>query len=75
MYEISLEEIKRIGRITKQDASNGVIKANINGAMVALILRNGQDNKTEITISARKYMLPKLDIAAWVLYQILDTLQ
>jgi hypothetical protein len=75
VYEISLQEIKRIGTITKNDASGGVIKANINGAMVALILRKGVDFKTEITISARKYMLPKLDIAAWVLYQIVDKLQ
>ena len=75
VYEISLQEIKRIGTITEHNASGGVIKANINGAMVALILRKGQDNKTEITISARKYLLPQLDIAGWVLYQIIDTLQ
>jgi hypothetical protein len=75
VYEISLQEIKRIGTITKHDASEGMIKANINGAMVTLILRKDKDNKTEITISARKYMLPQLDIAAWVLYQIIDTLQ
>jgi hypothetical protein len=75
VHEISLEVVKRMGRITKDDALGGVIKANINGAMVALILRTGTDNKTEITISARKYMLPKLDIAGGVLYQILDRLQ
>ena len=44
------------------------------GAMVALILRKDAGNKTEITISARKYLFPKLDIAGGVLYQILDTL-
>ncbi len=75
VYEISLEVVKRMGTITKHDASGGVIKVNINGAMVALILRKGVDNKTEITISARKYMFPKLDIAGGVLYQILDKLQ
>ena len=75
VYEISLEVVKRMGTITKHDASGGVIKANINGAMVALILRKGKDNKTEITISARKYMFPNLDIAGGVLYQILDRLQ
>jgi hypothetical protein len=75
MYEISLEVVKHMGTITKRDASSGVIKANINGAMVALILRKGADNKTEVTISARKYMFPKLDIAGGVLYQILDKLQ
>jgi len=75
VYEISLEVVKRMGTITKHDASGGVIKANINGAMVALQLKKKTDNKTEITISARKYMFPKLDIAGGVLYQILDKLQ
>jgi len=75
VYEISLQEIKRIGTITKLDVSNGVIKADINEAKVVLILKKGAGNKIEITISARKYMLPQLDIAAWVLYQIIDTLQ
>jgi hypothetical protein len=74
VYAISLEVIKRMGRITKDDAPGGVIKADINGAMVAVMLRNGVDNKTEITISARKYMFPKLDIAGGVLYQIVDKL-
>jgi len=75
MYKVSLEVVERMGTITEHDASNGVIKANINGAMIALILRKGEDNKTEITISARKYMFPQLDIAGGVLHQILDKLQ
>ncbi len=74
-YEISLEAVKRMGRVTKDDALNGAIKANINGAMVALQLRKKADKKTEITISARKYMLPKPDVAGGVLYQIVDKLQ
>jgi hypothetical protein len=75
LYEISLEVMTRMGKITKQGASNGVIKANINGSMIALILKKSADNKTEITVSARKYMFPMLDIAGGVLYQILDKLQ
>ena len=64
-----------MGTITEHDVSSGVIKADINGAVVALMLRKGVGNKTEITISARKYMFPQLDIAGGVLYQILDKLQ
>ena len=75
VYKVSLEVVGRMGTITEHDASNGTINANINGAMVALILKKGADNKTEITISARKYMFPKLDIAGGVLYQILNKLQ
>jgi len=73
-YEISLEAVKGMGKITKQDASNGVIKADINGSTVALILRKSAANKTKITVSARKYMFPEPDIAGGVLYQILDKL-
>ncbi|MDD5129361.1 MAG: hypothetical protein PHO40_06915 [Candidatus Omnitrophica bacterium] len=75
LYKISLDVVKRMGSITKEDEPGGVIKANIHGASVALILRKAQENKTEITISARKYMFPKLDIAGGVLYQILDKLR
>jgi hypothetical protein len=72
VYEVSLEIIKRAGKITKEDEANWIIKANIDGAMVALKLNKTADNKTEITVSARKYMFPMPDIAGGVLYQILD---
>jgi len=76
VYEVSLEAVKRMGKITKTEASKGIIKANINGVAVTLIFKKITDsNKTEITISARKYMLPKADIAGGVLYQIIDKLQ
>ena len=73
-YETSIQVVKRMGTITQDDVSTGAIKANINGSTVTLILMKGTGNKTEIRISARKYMLPQLDIAGGVLYQILDKL-
>ena len=74
VYEVSLEIVGRMGKITKQDSLKGVIKANINGTGVSLQLGKKTDNKTEITISARKYLFPKPDIAGGVLYQISDKL-
>lgn len=74
-YKVSLEVTKRMGRVTKDDALNGEIKANISGARIALILKKKADNKTEVTISARKYLFPKPDISGGVLYEILDKLQ
>jgi len=73
-YEISLEVLKRMGTVTKDDQSSGMIKANINGSTVAIHLKKISDNKTEITISARKYMLPQPDVAGGVLYEIQDKL-
>jgi len=74
-YEVSLEVAKRMGSLTKEDAPHGLIKAKIGGAWVALQLIKKADNKTEITISARKYLFPMPEIAGGVLYQILDKLQ
>jgi hypothetical protein len=74
-YEVSLGVMKNMGKISVDDKPNGAINAHIGGALVALRLKKTADNKTEITISARKFMFPKLDIAGGVLYQILDKLQ
>jgi hypothetical protein len=75
LYEVSLEVVKRMGTVTKDDAPNGAMKADINGTMVALQLRKSAGNATEITISARQDMFPRLSVAGGVLYQILDKLQ
>jgi len=75
LYEISLDTLKKMGKITKADAAAGVIGADIQGATVTLKLRKKTDAKTEITISARKYLLPKPDIAGGVLYQISEKMK
>ncbi|MCF7874830.1 MAG: hypothetical protein K9L87_03735 [Candidatus Omnitrophica bacterium] len=74
LYKISLEVMKNKGQITKEDPSGGAIKATIEGARVALALRQISDDKTEITISARRFMFPQVEIAAGILYQIVDKL-
>lgn len=76
IFKVSLEVLTRMGKITKQDAAKGLIKAKINGSNVTLELeKDEKENKTVITISARKYFLPKPDIAGGVLYQINDKLE
>lgn len=75
LYKISFEVMKDKGQITKDDPSGGAIKATIEGARVALMLRRISDGKTEITISARKFMFPQMAIAAGILYQIVNKLQ
>lgn len=75
VYETSLKVVDRMGTVTRKNASDGVIKAKINGARISLHLSKKADNTTEIKISARKYLLPRLDVAGGVLYQILDKLE
>jgi uncharacterized protein involved in outer membrane biogenesis len=73
VYEVSLDVLKRMGKVTQQDAAKGTIQTDINGAKVALQLQRA-DTRTELTISARKYLFPKLDIAGGVLYEISEKL-
>ena len=74
-YAVSLEVMRRMGTVTRDDAARGVAAAQINGASVTLKLKKTADNKAEIIVSARKYMLPKPDIAGGVLYEISGKLQ
>ncbi len=71
-YKVSFKVMEELGQITKDDPSDGAIRATIDGARVAIALRKISDDKTEITISARRFMLPRMEIAAGVLYQIVD---
>ncbi len=69
-FEVSLAVLKKMGRVTKEDKPNGSISAEINSAQVALKIRKKPNNKTEVVVSARKYFLPKPEIAGGVLYEI-----
>jgi hypothetical protein len=74
VYKVSLEVMEDMGQIAKDDPAGGVIKATIRGARVALALKRVNDDKTEITISARRFMFPQMEAAAGILYQIVDKL-
>jgi len=69
-YEVSLGVLKKMGNVTREDKENGIIDADINAAKIALKIKKKADNKIELIISARKYWLPKPEIAGGVLYEI-----
>lgn len=70
LYNLSLSILKNAGKVTKEDRTNSVISAEVSGASVALKLKQISSRVTQITISARKALLPKPEIAAGILYQI-----
>ncbi len=71
-FSVALEVIE--GKTKSQDSSKGEIKAKVDGADVTIKVVSLEENKTEVTVSARKYMLPKPKIASGVLYQITEKL-
>ncbi|MDD5464956.1 MAG: AsmA family protein [Candidatus Omnitrophica bacterium] len=75
VFETSSVVLKKMGRLTKEDKPNGILGAEIDSAQVALKIRKKPNNKTEVVISARKYLLPKPEIAGGVLYKISEKIK
>lgn len=70
IFEISSATLKRMGKVTREDKLTGTLSAVVNAAQVSLKVTKKSDNKTAIVVSARKYFLPKPEIAGGVLYEI-----
>jgi hypothetical protein len=71
VYALGLSVLKKMGNVTLENATEGVIKANINAAMIAVKLQKVSEKKTKVVVSARKYLLPKPQVAAGVVYEML----
>jgi len=74
VFSTSLEVVQQMGKVKKEDKGNGVIKGNVSGADVTLKLEP-KEGKVGVTISARKFMLPKPEIAGGILHQISEKLK
>jgi hypothetical protein len=73
-YAKSLEAMKASGPIKSENKTEGIISATVNGAQTTLKIKK-TDTGIEITISARKFMLPQPEIAAGVLYRLTEKLK
>ncbi len=75
IFEVSLATLRRMGKVTKEDKTRGIIDAEVDAAQVSLKITKKTGNKMAVVISARKYLLPKPEIAGGVLYEISDKLK
>ena len=69
-YNVSLEVLKKMGRVTQENKAKGLINAEVNGVSVRLELNKTPNNKTQIIVFAKKMMLPKPEVASGVIYEI-----
>lgn len=74
-YGVSLNLIKGIGKLKSEDKSKGIIKAKVDGVDVTVRIAEKSKRKVELTVSARKMMLPKPEFAGGVLYRISEKLK
>jgi len=70
LYTKTLNVLKRLGQVTKEEKEQGVITAVVSGANVTASISSTESNKARVNISARKYLFPKRDIADGILYEM-----
>jgi hypothetical protein len=73
-YAAGLGVLKASGTVQKEDKASGVIIAQVRGTSMTLKLAR-EKTKLQITVSARKYFLPRPDEAAGIIYLISDKLK
>ncbi|RJP29135.1 MAG: hypothetical protein C4533_04880 [Candidatus Omnitrophota bacterium] len=62
------------GRLTRMNERNGCIGGDVRGASIGVKLEKISERKTRITVSARKFMLPRPEIASGIIYKIKEEL-
>lgn len=73
-YSVSLDVLKQMGTIKSQDKTAGVIKGKIEQSDVAIKIEK-KERVTQVTVSARKFMLPQAQVAGGVMYKISEKLK
>lgn len=74
-YNAGLQAIKMVGKVKQENKAGGVINAEVSAAQVTFKLKKLSEKSTEVTISARKFGLPKAKIASAVMYRLRQELK
>ena len=74
VYQTALEVIGKNGTLSSESKTDGVIKADVSGHNVTVKITKNDQGKTEIVIAARKFLIPRPEVAQGILYQIQEKL-
>ena len=75
VYAACVEVLQNMGEISKEDKESGVISGKVKGSNISIKIERKDSGKTHVEISARKYMIPKPEIAGGLLYEISNKLK
>lgn len=73
-YAAILDVLKQNGEIVKEDKGAGLIKAKVEGNDVSVKI-NQLAHAIEVTATARKFMMPKAEVAGGIIYKIDERLK
>jgi len=74
-YAVAQKILQESGKIKKEDKTGSIINAEVGGAGVTLKLTTFNNKKTHIIVFARKFGLPKPEIASGIIYKIINELK
>ncbi len=74
-YTVSLQMLKEIGKVQRENKTKGEIKAKVEGLDITLKIESKEKNTSKIIITARQFLLPKPEKAGGILYRIADKLR
>ncbi len=72
LWEASLSVVNIMGRLTRQDESEGKIEAIVNGARVTVTIDQFTSNLVRLTVKARKSFFPSIATAQDVYIKIIN---
>lgn len=74
-FAVSAEVFKQMGALQSENKTAGMLGGAVGDCDTKVKIEKIKDNTVKITVSARKFMLPKREIAAGVLYEITRKLE
>ena len=74
-YAVSLALLKKSGSVSSENKSQGTIKGTVNKNDITVKIQKLTDRTTQVTVSAKRLLFPKPEIAKGILYQISEDLQ
>ena len=74
LYRISRETIGELGFVSLEDEPHGLIKASVQDTHVTVTIKPVSERAVELTVKARRFLLPKIDIAQTVYNRIIQRL-
>ncbi len=74
-YAVSLSILEKSGSVTEKNKETGIIKAAVNKNDVTVRIEQKTPRSVEITVSAKRLLLPKPEIAKGILYDISDKIK
>lgn len=75
VYKITLEIMKEGGKVQLEDISAGDIRGEVNKVNLTVKIVKKDAKTVQVSVAARKYLLPKPQVASSVIYQIAEKLK